>query len=83
VSEAVLEKYVGEYQLAPTFFLTITRNGMKLFAQATGQSKFEIFAKSETDFYYTVVDAQITFDAGNHQLTLHQNGQNVPGKKVK
>jgi CubicO group peptidase (beta-lactamase class C family) len=83
VSEAILEKYVGEYQLAPTFFLTITRNGKKLFAQATGQSKFEIFAKSETDFYYTVVDAQITFDAGNQQLTLHQNGQNVPGKKVK
>ncbi len=83
VPEAVLDKYVGKYELAPTFFITVTRDGNHLFAQATGQSKFEIYAKSETEFYYTVVDAQITFDVDKEQLTLHQGGRNLPGKLVK
>ncbi len=86
VDPAVLETYVGDYQLAPSFFITVTLEEGRLMAQATGQQKFEIFPQSETEFYYTVVEAQITFnrnDAGAvESLTLHQNGQNVPGRKV-
>ena len=55
-------------------------------AQATGQSQLEIFPISETKFYYKVVDAQITFnhdESGEvESLTLHQNGRNMPGKKI-
>lgn len=83
VSESVLEKYVGKYALAPTFILDVTREGKHLFAQATGQPKFEIYPKSETEFYLKVVDAQITFDIENEMLTLHQNGQHMPAKLVK
>jgi len=54
--------------------------------QATGQSEFEAFAESETDFFYRVVDAQITFDRPEGgvapSLTLHQNGKDRPGKRV-
>jgi tetratricopeptide (TPR) repeat protein len=82
VSESILEKYVGRYELAPTFSITITREGNHLFAQATNQQKFEIFPKSETEFYYKVVDAQITFETDKEQLTLHQGGRHLPGKKV-
>jgi hypothetical protein len=82
VSESILEKYVGRYELAPTFSITITREENHLFAQAPNQQKFEIFPKSETEFYFKVVDAQITFELDKEQLTLHQAGRQIPGKKV-
>jgi CubicO group peptidase (beta-lactamase class C family) len=81
-----LEALTGEYALTPTFSITITVENGKLMAQATGQEKFEVTAESETAFFYKVVDAQLTFDKGPDgkavELTLHQNGQHVPGKKV-
>jgi serine-type D-Ala-D-Ala carboxypeptidase/endopeptidase len=45
VDPKILDKYVGKYQLAPGFILTITREGDHLYAQATGQSKNELFAE--------------------------------------
>jgi D-alanyl-D-alanine-carboxypeptidase/D-alanyl-D-alanine-endopeptidase len=83
----ILDAYVGEYQVVPGFGLTVSREGDQLFAQATGQNKFELFAETETDFFLKVVDAQITFvkdDKGQvTQLVLHQNGVNQPAKKIK
>ncbi len=85
--EELLEKYVGVYELAPTFSITVTREGTKLFIQATGQQRFEVFASGETEFYLEVVEASITFNTDESDeitsLTLHQGGQHVPGKKVK
>lgn len=86
VSESILETYVGVYELAPGFMMTISREGTQLFEQATGQSKFEIFPKSATEFYLKVVQAQINFnvvDGKVESLTLNQNGQKIPGKKIK
>lgn len=85
VDEAVLQAYVGEYALAPTFSIIVTREGASLYAQATGQPRFQIFAESPTEFFLKVVDAQITFEKDSAgkvtQLVLHQGGQNVPGLK--
>ncbi len=81
VDAAVLEKYVGEYALTPAFKISITREGSRLFAQATGQPRFEIFAKSESEFFLKVVDAQISFQ--NDALVLHQGGKDQTAKKVK
>jgi D-alanyl-D-alanine-carboxypeptidase/D-alanyl-D-alanine-endopeptidase len=82
----LLETYVGEYALAPTFIIQVTREGARLFAQATAQSKFEIFAEKEGEFFYKVVDAQITFSKDQSgavtSLILHQNGMDQKaGKK--
>jgi CubicO group peptidase (beta-lactamase class C family) len=82
----LFDGYVGQYQLAPNFILTITREGDALFAQATGQPKAQIFPEDEREFFYKVVDAQITFDTDSAgratSLTLHQNGANMPAKRV-
>jgi D-alanyl-D-alanine-carboxypeptidase/D-alanyl-D-alanine-endopeptidase len=87
VAAEILETYVGEYQLAPNFKLTVTKEDDKLFVQATDQPKFQVFAESAGEFFYKAVDAQITFvkdDKGQiTQLILHQGGQNIPGKKIK
>jgi CubicO group peptidase (beta-lactamase class C family) len=86
VDAAVLEKYVGRYQLAPDFIITVTREGDQLYAQATNQQRAEIFAESEREFFYKVVDAQITFvvDANGRatSVVLHQNGNNNPGNRI-
>src|SRR5580693_1901121 len=77
VDPKLFDGYVGRYQLAPNFILTITREGDRLFAQATGQPKFEVFAEGDKDFFLKVIDAQLTFvtDASGPAtaVILHQN----------
>jgi len=86
IPEEQLERYTGRYELQPTFVIDVTRQGDQLYAQATGQQRFEIFPSSENEFYLEVVDAQITFNrdesGGVESLTLHQNGQSMPAPKV-
>lgn len=86
VPDAVLETYVGNYELKPGFVLTVTKEGSQLKAQATGQRDFEIFPKTETEFYVKVVAAQITFNKNSagvvESLTLFQGGQEIVGKKI-
>jgi CubicO group peptidase (beta-lactamase class C family) len=86
VSPSVLAKYVGNYELAPGVFITMTVDGSHLFTQLTGQPKFEVFAESDKDFFLKVVDAQITFETDNQgkvaDLILHQNGRNQTAKRT-
>lgn len=87
VDPVKLEALTGVYELAPDFQLTVTRDGAALFAQATGQPRFPLFAEAETEFFLKVVEAQISFvkDANGKfsSLVLHQGGANIPGKRVK
>lgn len=83
---ALYDNYVGVYELAPKFRLTVTREGSRLMTQATGQGKLEVFPESETQFFLKVIDAQLTFVKGPDgkavQVILHQAGRNMPGKRV-
>ncbi len=86
VPESTLEQYVGVYELQPEFKLTITKEGLQLYGQATGQNKFKIYPKNDTMFFLTVVAAQITFQVNDgvvENLILFQSGQKLSGKKVK
>lgn len=84
VAEEVLEAYVGEYQLAPTFILSVTREGTDLFVQATGQGRNRVTASSDSTFYFRDV-ASFTFhrdaDGSVPNLTLHQNGDHVANRR--
>ncbi|HEX5135448.1 MAG TPA: serine hydrolase [Planctomycetota bacterium] len=83
VKPEILAEYAGTYALFADFKLTVTAESGRLMVQATGQQKFPVFAKSETEFFYKVVDAQITFERDKDgkvtRLVLHQNGQDMPG----
>jgi CubicO group peptidase (beta-lactamase class C family) len=85
VSEEILKRYVGEYELAPTFVMKVTLEDGALQTQATGQPKIPIYAMSEDTFFPKVVDAEIQFakDASGAVtgLVLSQNGQQIPGKR--
>lgn len=71
---------MGTYQLAPAFHIVVTREASRLFIQATGQPRFPLFAESDSTFFLTVVDAQISFTRDG--MVLHQNGQHLPGQKT-
>ena len=86
VENAVLESYVGNYELAQGFLLTIAKYDNQLKAQATGQGENLIFPKSQNVFYLKVVEAQLTFnknEAGEvESVTLVQGGREITGKKL-
>ena len=88
VDSRIYDKYTGVYQFSGAdVTITVTREGNQLFVRMTGQDRFEIFPKSETDFFLKVVDAQLTFekDAAGAvtDLILHQNGLDQKVTKVK
>jgi CubicO group peptidase (beta-lactamase class C family) len=80
-----LKQYVGEYELSPTFILTITLEDGQLITQATGQGKVPVFAKAEDIFFPKIMEAELIFekDATGKVtgLTLSQGGRRTPAKK--
>lgn len=85
VSTAILKTYEGVFEIQPGFDLTINATENQLFAQATGQQKFELFADSETKFFLKVVKATVEFhknDKGEvYALTLNQGGRAMKANK--
>lgn len=81
----VLERYVGVYRL-PGMRVTITRGPEHLIATPEGQGPVPLYAENTTEFFLTVVDAQVTFrtapDGRVTGLTLRQNGADVTGNRV-
>jgi CubicO group peptidase (beta-lactamase class C family) len=85
VDRSVLARYVGTYEIAPTFSVTFSLEGDQLMTQATNQPKFPVYPETETKFFLTVVDAEVEFfsdDKGQvSYLVLHQNGHETKGMK--
>lgn len=87
MESALLDTYVGEYQLAPNFVFAITKEKNLLFLQATGDSRLGLHPEAETEFFLAEVDAQISFvkDASGKvtHLVLHQAGMDQKADKIK
>ena len=87
VDPKIYDAYVGQYELAPDLIATVTKENNRLFAQATGQPKFELYPESETKFFLKVADVQFTFVKNEEgevtQLIIHQEGKDSPARKIK
>ena len=85
VVENILKQYVGTYELQPGFDLVMTVEDGKLYTQATGQPKNQLFAKTETRFFLKVVAAEVEFikdETGVYtSCILYQNGQELKAKR--
>lgn len=85
VSPEALQAYVGVFELAPTFTLTMTVVDGKLMTQATGQQAFELHPQAPDSFFLREVDAQVTFtrDASGavDAAVLHQGGRDSRAPK--
>ena len=85
VDPEVLATYAGRYQLAPSVVFDVTVADGRLFAQLTGQPQFEVYPSSSTEFFYTVVDAQLSFVVEQGKVvavTLHQNGRDIRATRI-
>ncbi len=81
-----LDSYVGDYRLAPSFVLSIRRNGDGLVAQATGQGANAVYPSARDEFFFKVVDAQLSFVRDSTgkivSLVLHQGGRDMPAPRT-
>jgi len=86
IDNAGFDARAGAYQLAPQFTITVSREGERYYAQATGQRKIEIFPASADVFFSRDVNAELRFEKGADGapvVMLHQNGQATPGTRAK
>jgi CubicO group peptidase (beta-lactamase class C family) len=89
VDHKIYDRYVGQYQFSAKHFITITRHGDRLVAQENGPMEFpyEILPESETEFFFTAGDGQITFvlnEAGMaKEAIVYQDGKKRKSNKVK
>ncbi len=78
VAPEALAPLAGVYALNPRFKLTVRAQGGELFAQATGQGEFALFAKSPRGFFARVTPLEIEFEGTEGAapaLVLRQGGQ--------
>jgi CubicO group peptidase (beta-lactamase class C family) len=84
LDESIRMKYVGKYELMPTFHISIFITDDIMYAQATGQDKVEIRPIEQNKFALVDVDAQLTFNMDEQgkvvSLTLYQNGEHEAKK---
>lgn len=81
----LLDQYVGNYEMLPNVAIHVTREGDRLWAQATNQPRLRIYPETDTTFFYRAVDARITFvrgaDGRVNKLVVHQHGLDWPAWK--
>jgi D-alanyl-D-alanine-carboxypeptidase/D-alanyl-D-alanine-endopeptidase len=87
IDSRVYDDYVGTYKFPLGGAFVITRNGDHLFAKLASQPTIEVYPESETKFFYTILDAQLSFlkdksGAVTH-LVLHQNGVDQKAAKAR
>jgi CubicO group peptidase (beta-lactamase class C family) len=87
VDPKAYDAYVGEYEINPSFKVAVFKEGDKLMTQATNQPAFELYPEATDKFFLKVVAAKVTFTRDDKRavtgLIIHQNGQDVPAKKIK
>jgi hypothetical protein len=83
---ATLAQYVGVYDAGHGAAFTVKSENGGLSVMLTGQSFAPIYPSAPDEFYYTIVDAQITFtrDASGQVvgLVLHQGGQTISATRA-
>ena len=85
--QKILAKYVGVYELQPSFLIEIELQNDHLLAKATGQPPVTLFAETENSFFIKEIGAQVVFDVHTDgtvkSLAFSQGGRKMEGKKIK
>ena len=85
LDDSLTDKYVGKYELAPNFIISIFKEEDQIFTQATGQNKIEIIPFEENKFSLVDVDVKLTFNIDENgevtSLTLHRADDHEAIKK--
>ncbi len=86
VAPALLQQYVGTYELGPKINMMITVVEGQLVSQVSGQGKVPLFPRAENRFFSKVVDAEIEFGRDEKgavsYLVLHQGGRDTKAPRT-
>ena len=78
VGDAILETYIGKYELSPGFIFTVIKNDNQLILQVPKEGDIPIFPKSQNEFYINKSVYEFTFninEAGEAEsMTMHPDG---------
>lgn len=80
IEASQLAPLAGTYAMNPQFKIAVSARGARLFAQATGQAEFELFARGPREFFARVTPLTIRFDVdvgAPPAFTLLQGGQEL------
>lgn len=80
VAAETLAELAGTYALAPTFKITVRVRDGRLFAQATGQGEFELFASEARRWFARVTPLEVQFEGERGAppaFVLAQGGQRM------
>jgi CubicO group peptidase (beta-lactamase class C family) len=61
LSNEVLEKYVGEYEISNDYVVNVTKDDLHLYVQIKSEPRIEIFAEKENYFFIKDEDLRIRF----------------------
>lgn len=84
LSAEQLAPLAGIYAASPAFKLTVRTRDGQLYAQATGQGEFELFASSPRRFFAKITPLEIEFSGDNGQpdsLVIAQGGRKTPFRR--
>ena len=85
VSPASLDLVTGRYDYGDAV-LTVEREDTRLFAQLGTQNRYEIFPKSDLEYFWKVADARVEFVKGSDGkivgATHHQNGNIIHAPRL-
>jgi D-alanyl-D-alanine carboxypeptidase len=83
----VLRRYVGVYQIAPGFEITVRLDGDVLRALPSNQGETVLVPESETRFYAPQANATMIFETDASgaatRLVLHHSGRQMPAAKIR
>jgi hypothetical protein len=90
VDPAIFDRYVGIYELRENLAVAITVEDGQLMGRPTGQSQVRLYPESETEYFLTVDDVQLTFsqsdteneDSVYDRLTLQEDGRSTVAFRV-
>lgn len=81
------DAYTGRYDFTNGMVMTVTHENKNLYAQLSGQAKFQIFPDGKDEFFWKVVEARIRFVRDSTGAVSHgdftQNGHNLKVMKLK
>lgn len=83
IDEASFDRFAGQYVAEddPDSVFSVWREEARFFVQRTEGSRIEIFPASETNFFTTIIDAELFFEPG--QVVLRQpDGSRQTLKKI-
>jgi D-alanyl-D-alanine carboxypeptidase len=86
VDPKIYDGYAGRYQLTPDLVVRVFRDGDHLYAQATGQDRFELFPSSEKEYFAKVGHIEVSFITDDHgiasEFVFHRGARNTSAKRI-